>query len=66
MRKNLKLIAKMQLDSLADVLELLYAKFDELEKDREKKDKKICELEKKIESTFKKEMNINIREEDLD
>ena len=40
----------MQLDSLADVLELLYAKFDELEKDREKKDKKICELEKKIES----------------
>ena len=29
-----------QLDSLADALELLPAKFDELEKDREKKEKK--------------------------
>ena len=29
-----------QLDSLADALELLSAKFDELEKDREKKEKK--------------------------
>ena len=29
-----------QLDSLADSLELLSAKFDELEKDREKKEKK--------------------------
>ena len=45
-------IAK-QLESLADVLKLLSAKFDELdelEKDREKKDKKIYELEKKNES----------------
>ena len=33
-----------QLDSLADALELLSAKFDELEKDREKKEKKKSEL----------------------
>ena len=38
---------KGQLDSLAEVLELLSAKFDELQKNQEKKDKKISELEKK-------------------
>ena len=31
------------------MLKLLSAKFDELEKDRKKKDKKISELEKKVE-----------------
>ena len=39
-----------QLDSLADALELLSAKIVELEKDCEKKDEKISELEKKVDS----------------
>ena len=46
--KNSQIKGEKQLDSLADALELLSAKFDELEKDREKKDKKISELEKKV------------------
>ena len=41
---------KSQIKGKADALELLPAKFDELEKGREKKDKKISELEKKVES----------------
>ena len=41
---------KSQIKGKADALELLSAKFDELEKGREKKDKKISELEKKVES----------------
>ena len=48
--KNSEIKGEKQLDSLADTLELLAAKFDELEKDHEKKDKKISELEKRIES----------------
>ena len=38
--KNSQIKGEKQLDFLADALELLSAKFDELEKDREKKDKK--------------------------
>lgn len=38
-----------QLGSLVNVLELLSAKFDGLQKDHKKKDRKICELEKNIE-----------------
>ena len=104
--KNSQIKSEKQLDSLADTLELLAAKFDEWEKDREKKDKKISELEKRIESlesklgdsvdelewysrrnclllhgvrevegenandvimkTVKEELDIDIREEDLD
>ena len=39
--KNIQIKDEKQLDSLSDALELLSAKFDELEKDREKKDKNI-------------------------
>ena len=38
-----------QLGSLVNVLELLSAKFDGLQKDHQKKDQKIYELEKNIE-----------------
>ena len=48
--KNSQIEREKQLHSLADALELLPAKFDELEKDREEKDKQISELEKKVES----------------
>ena len=48
--KNSQIKGKKHLESLANALELLSAKFDELEKDREKKDKKTSELEKKVES----------------
>ena len=46
--KNSQIKGEKQLDSLADALELLTAKLDELEKDCEKKHKKISELEKKV------------------
>ena len=46
--KNFQIKGGKQLDFLADALELLSAKIDELEKDCEKKDKKISELEKKV------------------
>ena len=49
-KKNSQIKRERHLDSLADVLNLLSAKFDELEKDSEKKDQKICENEKKTES----------------
>ena len=104
--KNSQIKDEKQLDSLADALELLSAKFYELEKYRENKYKNISELEKKVRSlesklgdsvdeleqysrrnclwlhgvrelqgentndvimkTVKKEMDIDIREEDLD
>ena len=48
--KNSQKKCKKQLDSLANTLELLAAKFYELEKDNEKKDKKSSVLEKKVES----------------
>ena len=48
--KNSQIKGGKQLDSLADALELLSAKIVELEKDSEKKDKKISELEKKVDS----------------
>ena len=48
--KNSQIKGGKQLDSLADALELLSAKIVELEKDCEKKDKKISELEKKVDS----------------
>ena len=48
--KNSQIKGKKQLDSLADALDLLSVKFDELEKDREKKDRKISDLEKQVES----------------
>ena len=47
--KNSDIKGEKQLDSLADVLKLLSAKLDELEKDREKKVRTISELEKKVE-----------------
>ena len=46
--KNSQIKGEKQLDSLADALELLTAKLDELEKDCEKKHKKISELETKV------------------
>ena len=104
--KNSQIKGEKQLDSLVEALKLLSAKFEELEKNREKKDKKISDLEKKVESlesklgdcvdeleqysrrnclliygprelegentndvimkTVKEEMDIDIREEDLD
>ena len=48
--KNSQIKGEKQLDSLPDALELLSAKFDELEKDHEKKNKKISEVEKKVNS----------------
>ena len=48
--KNSQIKGEKQLDSLSDALELLSAKFDELEKDHEKKNKKISEVEKKVNS----------------
>ena len=48
--KNSQIKDKGQLDYLADMPELLSAKFDGLQKDREKKDKKNWELKKKNES----------------
>ena len=48
--KNSQIKDKKQLHSQADALELLSAKFGELEKDRKKNDKKISELHKKVES----------------
>ena len=48
--KNSQIKGEKQLDSLSDALELLSAKFDELEKDQEKKNKKISEVEKKVNS----------------
>ena len=48
--KNFQIKGGKQLDFLADALELLSAKIDELEKDCKKKDKKISELEKKVDS----------------
>ena len=48
--KNSQIKGEKQLDFLADALELLSAKFDELEKDREKKDKKISEKVESFES----------------
>ena len=47
--KNFQIKGEKLLDSLAGALELLSVKFDELEKDCEKKDKNISELEKKVE-----------------
>ena len=47
--KNPDIKGEKQLDSLADVLKLLSAKLDELEKDREKKVRTISELEKEVE-----------------
>ena len=44
--KNSQIKEEKQLDALADALELLSTKFDELEK----KDKKISELEKNVDS----------------
>ena len=104
--KNSQTKGEKQLDYLVNALKLLSAKFDELEMDRKKKDKKKYELEKKVESlesklgnsvdqveqyshrnclllygnielegknmndviikTAKEEMDIDIREEDLD
>ena len=49
-KKNSQIKGEKQLDSLSDALELLSAKFDELEKDQEKKNKKISEVEKKVNS----------------
>ena len=49
-KKNSQIKGEKQLDSLSDALELLSAKFDELEKDHEKKNKKISEVEKKVNS----------------
>ena len=46
--KNFQIRGEKLLDSLAGALELLSVKFDELEKDCEKKDKNISELEKKV------------------
>ena len=48
--KNSQIKGEKQLDSLSDALELLSAKFDELEKDHEKKNKKISEVQKKVNS----------------
>ena len=48
--KNSQIKGGKQLDSLADALEFLSAKIVELEKDCEKKDTKISELEKKVDS----------------
>ena len=47
--KNPDIKGEKQLDSLADVLKLLSAKLDELEKDCEKKVRTISELEKEVE-----------------
>ena len=49
-KKNSQIKGEKQLDSLSDALELLSAKFDELEKDHEKKNKKISEVDKKVNS----------------
>ena len=48
--KNFQIKGEKLLDFLVDALELLSAKFDELEKDRKKKDQKFSELERKVES----------------
>ena len=48
--KNVQIKGEKLLDSLVDALELLSAKFDELKKDRKKKDQKFSELERKVES----------------
>ena len=48
--KNSHIKDEKQLDSPADVPELLSAKFDDLEKDREKKHENISVTEKKVES----------------
>ena len=46
--KNSQVKGERQLDSLAGALELLSAKFDELEKDCAKKDKKFLNLREKL------------------
>ena len=48
--KNSPIKGERQLDSLEGALELLSAKFDELEKDCAKKEKKFPELERKVDS----------------
>ena len=49
-KENSQIKGKRQLDSIADVLKLLPAKFDELERQAERRKKKNCELQKKNES----------------
>ena len=48
--ENSQIKGESQLDSLEGALELLSAKFDELEKDCTKKEKKVSELERKVDS----------------
>ena len=48
--ENSQIKGESQLDSLEGALELLSAKFDELEKDCTKKEKKVPELERKVDS----------------
>ena len=48
--KNFQIKGEKELDSVVDGVKLLSAKFDELEKDREKKDKKLYEVVKQVDS----------------